>query len=278
MKAIQNLPTILHGICILPVASSLLSSVPASRRSVIGKIAFNSFSTFQTKLSSAVPQQDTAESRTTESTTFINPSIAAKSPRDLEWWTDDCDQVMDVLDSAGGERFVAFHDEDTSIKAEDNVDSKPLKNVEVETMNWLHVTNSIPKRRVQYEMRFIKQDDMMAGVVRFGVDCEGPSSHVHGGAMASVADAISATVLYQVTLNRSSDDTPGRWGYTTRLDCNYREMLPVNQPVRVEAKVTQLKKRKAVIEWNISSMSELDKKGELVRYAFGSTDFLLPRE
>lgn len=192
---------------------------------------------------------------------FSNPSIAAPSPREFAWWDEDCDRCLDELDGAGGERFVAFHDEDED---EDGTGGE-----EVPTHNWLHVTSSTPDRRAQYEVRYVAEEMCLAGVVRFGTDCEGPPGHVHGGAMATVADATTATAAFKAA---------GRWGLTTRLDCNYREMLPVKTPVRLEARVTELKKRKATVEWSICSLTGTDRNGEPVRHSFGTAQFLLPRE
>ena len=50
------------------------------------------------------------------------------------------------------------------------------------------------------------------------------------------------------------------------------------EQVRLQASVTALKPRKCVIEWELLSLSELDRKGAPVRHAFGSADFLLARK
>jgi len=94
---------------------------------------------------SAVSLTDRNEQVNTEEE-FVNPSIAAKYPREFEWWNDSCDVYLDELEEAGGVRFVAFHDEDETSSANDGYQ-------EVVTNNWLHVTSSSPRRRVQYEMR-----------------------------------------------------------------------------------------------------------------------------
>jgi len=185
--------------------------------------------------------------------TVTNPSIAAPAPREFLWWNKDCDSYLDALDSNGGERFVATHDEDNN-----------------ETHNWLHVTSSKPDNRAQYEMRYVSESLMMGGIARFGLDCEGPDGHVHGGAMATVADAAAATVVYM--------SSGGRWGLTTKLECNYRAMLPLCCPAKVEARISDLRKRRATVEWEISSLTEIDKKGVPLRHSFGTAEFLLPRE
>ena len=100
---------------------------------------------------------------------------------------------------------------------------------------------------------------MLSGVARFGEDCEGPPGCVHGGAIATVADAATATATFKAA---------GRWGLTTRLECNYREMLPLCTPVKLMATVTSLKARKCVIDWELISLTELDRKGAPVRHAF----------
>ena len=53
---------------------------------------------------------------------------------------------------------------------------------------------------------------------------------------------------------------------------------PEPEQVRLQASVTALKPRKCVIEWELLSLSELDRKGAPVRHAFGSADFLLARK
>ena len=72
-------------------------------------------------------------------------------------------------------------------------------------------------------MRYCAEEQQLCGVARFGEDCEGPPGCVHGGAIATVADAATATAVFKAA---------GRWGLTTRLECNYREMLPIGTPVR----------------------------------------------
>jgi len=86
----------------------------------------------------------------------------------------------------------------------------------------------------------------------------------------AMADAAAATVIYM--------SNGGRWGLTTKIECNYRAMLPLCCPVKIEAKVSDLKKRRAKVEWEISSLTKLDKKGTPVRHSFGIAEFLLPRE
>ncbi len=184
-----------------------------------------------------------------------NEPLSAPSPREFDWWNDACDTYLDELDRAGGERFVASHDE-------------PDETGKTDTKNWLHVTSSNPSRRVQYEVRYVGETQTMGGVVRFGADCEGPEACAHGGSIASVADALTATCCFKAS---------ERWGMTTRLECNYREVVPIETPVRIEATVTDLKKRKASLEWSIYSLTKHDRSENPVRHAFGSADFLLPR-
>ena len=184
--------------------------------------------------------------------TATNPSIAATTPCDFPWWDEACGSLIADLDSRGGERFVANHDDDG-----------------FDTKNWLHVTSSSPARRAQYEVRWCADEQLFSGIVRFGEDCEGPPGCVHGGAMATAADAATATATLKAA---------GRPGLTTKLECNYREMLPLCTPVRLEARVTTLKPRRTTVEWEIISLTETDKKGEPVRHSFGSADFLLARE
>ena len=185
-----------------------------------------------------------------------NQPLAAPSPREFEWWNDACDAYLDELDRAGGERFVASHDEAD-------------ESGETNTQNWLHVTSTNPSRRVQYEVRYVDETQTMGGIVRFGTDCEGPEGCAHGGSIASVADALTATCCFKAASER--------WGMTTRLDCNYREAVPLGNPVRIEATVIDLKKRKASLEWSIYSLTKLDQNENPIRHAFGSADFLLPR-
>ena len=187
--------------------------------------------------------------------TLRNFPLSASVPREFAWWNDACDAYLDELDGAGGERFVASHDE-------------PDETGQTNTNNWLHVTSSNPNRRVQYEVRYVDDTQTMGGVVRFGADCMGPPDMAHGGSIASVADALTATCCFKGSK---------RWGMTTRLECNYREAIPLGTPVKIESTIVDLKKRKASLEWSIYSLTELDGKGQPVRHAFGSADFLLPR-
>jgi len=191
-----------------------------------------------------------------ETKIFRNQPLASPVPCEFEWWNDACNTYLDKLDEAGGEHFVASHDEPDAT-------GKTNKN------NWLHVTSSDPNQRIQYEVRYIDGLQTMGGIARFGIDCEGPPQCAHGGSIATVADALTTTCCFKAASER--------WGMRTRLDCNYREAIPLGTPVRMEATVIDLKKRKAVLEWSIHSLTELDRNGNLIRHAFGSADFLLPR-
>eukprot|EP00966_Prymnesium_polylepis_P123844 2863988-Prymnesium_polylepis.1 len=90
----------------------------------------------------------------------------------------------------------------------------------------------------------------------------------HGGAIATVADAATATATFKAA---------GRWGLTTKLECNYRDMLPLSTPVQLEAKVTTLKPRRSIVEWQLCSLPA-DAEEEPVRHAFGVAEFLLERQ
>ncbi len=203
-----------------------------------------------------VPNTEPSSSTDEEAEILENQPLAAPSPREFKWWNQACDTYIDELDRAGGERFVASHDE-------------PDESGKTNTQNWLHVTSTNPSRRVQYEVRYVDGTQTMGGVVRFGSDCEGPEGCAHGGSIASVADALTATCCFKAASER--------WGMTTRLECNYRETIPLGTPVRIEATVTDLKKRKASLEWSIHSLTKLDRNENPIRHAFGSADFLLPR-
>jgi len=63
---------------------------------------------------------------------------------------------------------------------------------------------------------------------------------------------------------------------TTKLECNYREMLPLGVPFSIEARVTTLKPRRSTVEWELCSLAASGE--EPVRHAFGSADFLLERQ
>jgi len=177
--------------------------------------------------------------------------LTPEVPCDFDWWGPECSALVDDLESRGGERFVAWHDESG-----------------FDTRNWLHVTASSPARRAQYEMRYVESDQLLSGIARFGEDCEGPPGCTHGGCIATVADAATATATFKAA---------GRMGLTTKLECNYREMLPLCTPVRLEARVTVLKPRRSSVEWQLLSLTSTDKDGAPTRHAFGTADFLLER-
>merc|ERR1719353_347756 len=180
-----------------------------------------------------------------------NPSITSTTPCDFPWWTGECSDAIAELEGRGAQRFVARHDDEG-----------------FDTRNWLHVTSSEPLRRAQYEVRYEAAEKTLGGIVRFGDDCEGPPGCAHGGSIATVADAATATATFL---------SAGRFGLTTKLECNYRAVLPLNTPTRLQATVTALKPRKAVIEWTMTSLTEKDRKGAPVMHAFGVAEFLLDR-
>jgi len=146
---------------------------------------------------------------------------------------------------------VAFHDE-----------------AGAETHNWLHVTRSAPERRAQYEMRWVEADRAFEGIARFGADSEGPPGCGHGGAIATFADAATATAAYKAM---------GRWGMTTKLECNYRAVVPLCTPVRLRAVVADQRPRKCTVDWELLSLVDLDRDGNPVRHAFGTASFLHAR-
>ena len=53
-------------------------------------------------------------------------------------------------------------------------------------------------------------------------------------------------------------------------------MLPLETPVHLEAKVTTLKPRRSIVEWQLCSLP-VDGE-EAVRHAFGVAEFLLERK
>ena len=220
--------------------------------------------------SSALSEQvDVVQNQQQQQQQPITPVI----PRDFEWWDTACDRYLDTLeDDRGGERFVASHDEPEEERTSGTTTAPPT----TRTQNWLHVTASCPNHRVQYELRYLAATRTLGGVIRFGQDCEGPVGCAHGGAIATVADALVATCGYQAAQHR--------WGMTTRLECHYRSAIPLNCPVQIEATVLTLKRRTATVEWTIRSLMTTHRKEEnrngdddSIRYAFGSADLLLPR-
>ena len=107
------------------------------------------------------------------------PICAPDEPCGFPWWDGSCDALIEDLEARGGERFVAYPD------------------LQPETQNWLHVTSSTPLDRAQYEMRWVPADQVLQGIARFGSDCEGPAGHAHGGAIATIADAATATATFK---------------------------------------------------------------------------------
>ena len=220
--------------------------------------------------SSALSEQvDVVQNQQQQQQQPITPVI----PRDFEWWDTACDKYLDTLDDRGGQRFVASHDEPEEGGTPGTTTTPPPT---TSTQNWLHVTASCPNHRVQYELRYLAETRTLGGVLRFGQDCEGPVGCAHGGAIATVADALVATCGYQAAQDR--------WGMTTRLECQYRAAIPLNRPVQIEATVLTLKRRTATVEWTIRSLTTTHRKeqgnrnsGDPIRYAFGSADLLLPR-
>ena len=67
--------------------------------------------------------------------TTTNPSIASAKPCEFPWWSDACGALIADLDSRGGERFVAFHDDEG-----------------YDTRNWLHVPRD-PLKRAHHRLQ-----------------------------------------------------------------------------------------------------------------------------
>jgi uncharacterized protein (TIGR00369 family) len=72
---------------------------------------------------------------------------------------------------------------------------------------------------------------------------QGPPGHAHGGASAAVLDEAMGLVVWAA----------GHKVAAVNIDINYHKPLPLNQPLQLEARVTQIDKRKIFSAGEIKS-------------------------
>jgi len=110
--------------------------------------------------------------------------------------------------------------------------------------NFLETHN---KRRVSKAVFINLTESVLAGVIKFGPDTEGPPRCVHGGCSAAVVDACLGILAHHVSIIPS---------VTANLSVNYRKKIPLGSAVGVECKLIEKEGRKSTFSFQLFQLTE----------------------
>ncbi len=115
--------------------------------------------------------------------------------------------------------------------------------------NFLEVHESTPERRVTKVLYMDWSRSVLAGVLKFGPDCEGPPRCVHGGCSAAIIDACLGVLAYHVSVVPC---------LTANLSVNYRDKIPLGAAVGLECWLNRKEGRKVFLEFKIFHLGSGD--------------------
>jgi uncharacterized protein (TIGR00369 family) len=81
---------------------------------------------------------------------------------------------------------------------------------------------------------FVDDDGVLTSEFTLNESQQGPPGHSHGGASAAILDEAMGLVVWAA----------GHQVLAVNLEINYHKMLPLNQPLTLEARITEIHKRK----------------------------------
>jgi acyl-coenzyme A thioesterase PaaI-like protein len=81
---------------------------------------------------------------------------------------------------------------------------------------------------------WLEDDGRLTSEFTLGEAQQGPPGHAHGGASAAILDEAMGLVVWAAGYRVAA----------VNLDVNYRKPLPLKQPLRLEARVSQVEERK----------------------------------
>eukprot|EP01118_Nematostelium_gracile_P009495 TRINITY_DN3210_c0_g1_i1.p1 TRINITY_DN3210_c0_g1~~TRINITY_DN3210_c0_g1_i1.p1 ORF type:complete len:214 (-),score=60.49 TRINITY_DN3210_c0_g1_i1:23-664(-) len=99
-------------------------------------------------------------------------------------------------------------------------------------------------RNITYELYWNETEQLLDGGIFFNINCEGPPSCVHGGAIATALDSVSAYNAYR---------SDGFSCVTLNLNINYKRFIPLNTMVQIQAKTAKTENRKIWVEAKLIS-------------------------
>jgi len=80
------------------------------------------------------------------------------------------------------------------------------------------------------------EDGVMTSEFTLNASQQGPPGHAHGGASAAILDEAMGLVVWAA----------GHKVAAVNLEINYHKPLPLNQPLTLEARISQMDKRKII--------------------------------
>jgi uncharacterized protein (TIGR00369 family) len=81
---------------------------------------------------------------------------------------------------------------------------------------------------------FVDDDGVLTSEFTLNEAHQGPPGHTHGGASAAILDEAMGLCVWAA----------GHMVLAANLEVNYRKPLPLNQPLTLEARITQVEERK----------------------------------
>lgn len=105
------------------------------------------------------------------------------------------------------------------------------------------VSGRYNENRIELRYFFRPADGHMFGELRFGAKAEGPPGYAHGGALAAVLDEQMGVMAW---FNK-------RTVVTANLNVDFRELLPLSTPARVDTWIERVDGRKIYTRGRIVS-------------------------
>ncbi|KAL6062035.1 Thioesterase superfamily member 4 [Balamuthia mandrillaris] len=87
----------------------------------------------------------------------------------------------------------------------------------------------------------------LVGLVKFGIDCEGPPGSTHGGAIATILDA---------SLGYCVNHLVGLGCVTLNLDTTYKKLIPLGSTVRIECWKEKIEGRKVFVKGRLTDVEQ----------------------
>ncbi len=81
---------------------------------------------------------------------------------------------------------------------------------------------------------FVDDDGVLTSQFTLNKAHQGPPGHTHGGASAAILDETMGLVVWAA----------GHKVVAANLEINYHKPLPLNEPLKVETRITQVEERK----------------------------------
>ena len=119
-------------------------------------------------------------------------------------------------------------------------DKIPLMKRQIPYHGWCFVCGNENPHGIGITM-FVDDDGVLTSEFTLNKTHQGPPGHSHGGASAAILDEVMGLVVWAA----------GHQVVAANININYRKLLPLNQPLIAEARITKVDERKIFSEGKI---------------------------